>query len=264
MLVVERLVAGYKRPVLKGISFELREGEVMSVVGPNAAGKSTLLKAIAYKVRPMDGRVLLEGKEMSRDRARSLASFMPSEGPPRMALSALEYVALARAAKRLGWRASEEDLEKAMEVMERLGIASLAGRELRELSAGQRQMVALAHALAKEPKLLLLDEPTSALDLKNTLEVMEAVVKYVRERGAVAIAVHHDLNVATEFSDKIAFMKDGKLVAVGRPDEVVTKEVVEAVYGVEAEVLEVRGKRKVVVLGKLVKASPLGEPRPAF
>ncbi len=251
MLKVENLKAGYKYPVIRGISFELKRGEFMSVVGPNATGKSTLLKAIAHKIKPIEGKVLLEGKHITRERARREVSFMTSEGPPKISLSVLEFVALSRTARRLDIRATEEDLDKALSTLESLGIDNLAGRELRELSAGQRQMVALAQALAKEPKLLLLDEPTSALDLKNTVEVMEFVREYVKKEGIVAIAVHHDLNVATEFSDKIMVLHRGTVKALGEPQEVITKSTIGEVYGVKAEVVSVRGKVKVVVLGKL-------------
>lgn len=210
MRVVD-LVAGYKRPVLKGINFEVCEGEVFAVAGPNASGKSTLLKSIAGVLKPFSGRIEFRGEPLKPEQT----AYVPAEERPRISLSVLEYVALGRSASRLGWRVRREDLERAYESLDALGIAHLAEKSLKELSTGQRQLVTVAQALAKGPKVLLLDEPTSALDLKYQIVTMRAVREYAKKSGAVALLVHHDLNLASEFSDKIGIMKNGRLLSWG-------------------------------------------------
>ena len=241
MLKVRELTAGYKFPVVRGVSFEVARGEVFAVVGPNASGKSTLLKSIAGLVRRFSGSVELDGKPLRPE----AVAYVPAEERPRVALSVLEYAALGRAASRLGWRAKREDLEAAYGALEALGITHLAERSLAELSTGQRQLAAIAQALAKEPEVLLLDEPTSALDLKYQIKAMRAVAEYVRRRKAVVVLVHHDLNLASEFSDKMGLMKNGRLIALGAPEEVLVREALEEAYEVPIEVVEVNGKRKV-------------------
>lgn len=217
-----------KRVALDGVQFEARGGEVVALIGPNGSGKSTLLRAIAGLQRHA-GDVALEGA------ARQAIGFLPQDTGARAALTVLETVLLGRR-RALGWRVPGAELARAAEVLRQLGIAALAGRLLGELSGGQRQLVFLAQLLAAEPRVLLLDEPTSALDIRHALSLLALVRELTRGRGLVTIIAIHDLNAAARFADRVALLCEGRLLAEGRPDGVLTEATIARAYGVHAHV----------------------------
>ncbi|GGJ34311.1 ABC transporter ATP-binding protein [Neoroseomonas lacus] len=218
-----------KRVALEGVKFDARGGEVVALIGPNGSGKSTLLRAIAGLQRHAGGVVVLEGA------TREAIGFMPQDTGARAALTVLETVLLGRR-RALGWRVPGAELARAAEVLRQLGIATLAGRLLGELSGGQRQLVFLAQLLAAEPRVLLLDEPTSALDIRHTLSLLALVRELTRGRGLVTIIAIHDLNAAARFADRVALLCEGRLLAEGRPDGVLTEATIARAYGVHAHV----------------------------
>lgn len=213
---------------LDGVTLSAAPGEVLAVIGPNGSGKSSLIKAVAGLVRA-GGTVAFPGEPGFRPRI----GYMPQDIASRAALTVLETVLLGRLG-RLSLRIGADDLAAAGQVLDELGLGALAGRHLGALSGGQRQLVFLAQALASEPSLFLLDEPISALDIRHQLEVMHTVLRLTRERGLTTLVVLHDLGIAARHADRIAVMRDGRLVCLGTPDEVVRPEVVAAVFGVEA------------------------------
>ncbi|MBR0673742.1 ABC transporter ATP-binding protein [Neoroseomonas soli] len=230
-LSVQDLSVRYgSRKALDGIRLDARGGEVLALIGPNGSGKSSFLRAVAGLQRH-GGTVSLQGA------TREAIGFLPQDNGARAALTVLETVLLGRR-RALGWRVPEAELARAGEVLRRLGIAALAGRLLGELSGGQRQMVFLAQVLAAEPAVLLLDEPTSALDIRHALALLTLLRDLTRQRDLVTVVAIHDLNAAARFADRIALLREGRLLAAGTPRTVLTEEAIARAYRVDAHVHE--------------------------
>ena len=230
-----------ERVVLRDIDLSAREGRVMGIVGPNGSGKSTLVKAIAGLLKA-EGQIHFRG---SATRPRTIG-YMPQDLQAPLALTVLEVVLLGRIAQ-LGLMVTADDLDAVRQVLLWLGIESLAGRYLNELSGGQRQMAFLAQALVSQPTVLLLDEPISALDICHQLEVLEAVRAMTSARGLCTFVVLHDLNAASRFADDVALLSEGRVLACGNPEQVLTVENVALGFGVEAEVLSCQDGTGVMV-----------------
>ncbi|MDH0733254.1 ABC transporter ATP-binding protein [Pseudomonas sichuanensis] len=246
-LLIDRLSVAYgARQVLHQVSLpELPAGSLVALVGPNGAGKSTLLRALAGLER-MQGSLMLDGEEVTRlgvaERSRRLA-YMPQQLPPGIALGVLESII---AGLRVG--GADNPLGMAFEALRRLGIEHLAEQPLGSLSGGQRQLVALAQLLARNPRVLLLDEPTSALDLHFQLRVMDAVRERVVAHRLLAVAVLHDINLAASHADWLVVLSKGRVVASGAPEQVLVPGLLAEVYGVEARVERCsRGRLQVLV-----------------
>lgn len=225
-----------RRDVLSGLDLPLlRPGEVTVLAGPNAAGKSTLLRAIA-QLQPHQGQVLLDGKDLARMPAQARAravGFMPQTLPASSSLLALEsLVAALRAGATMPARQADAT---AMAAMETLGIAPLALEPLSALSGGQRQMVSLAQAIVRDPRLLLLDEPTSALDMARQVRLLSELRRLAGE-GRIVVAVLHDLALAAQWADRIVLMQDGRTHVHGTPEQVLTPSLLARIYGVDARV----------------------------
>ena len=238
-LVVEDLAAGYgRKEVIRGVRLgPFRPGELTALVGPNAAGKSTLLRALAGLVRA-SGSIRLDDAELigtsSGQRARRV-TFMPQTLPGRSGLSVLESVLAALMATPDGGHELRAARDRALAALDRLGITGLALEPLGRLSVGQRQLVSLAQVLAREPRLLLLDEPTSALDLRHQLLVMD-MLRSVAGEGRIVMAVLHDLTLAARWADRIILLRDGEVDVSAAPEEALTVERLSAVYGVRGRI----------------------------
>jgi len=229
------------RNVLPDISLPpFSGGELVSLVGPNGAGKTTLLRAIAGLL-PASGAVLLDGKDLTqvslRERARHVA-YMPQTLPHGAALTVLETVIAALLASPTdGGPATEiEAARQAAAQLDMLDALPIAGRRLDQLSGGQRQLVGLAQALARKPRVLLLDEPTSALDLRHQHQVMDLARTYARETGAVVITVLHDLQASARISDRMVVLEHGRIVSDGSPRQALTPALLAQVWKVEARI----------------------------
>jgi iron complex transport system ATP-binding protein len=225
------------QPVLAGIDFAVESGQVGAVLGPNAVGKSTLLRCIAGQIEP-SGTVLLDGRDTAQlppdERAR-LFGYVAQEGFSRVVLTVLEVALLGRL-QRLRWRTTPEDLEAVWSTLTQMNLDHLATRYLNELSGGQKQLVSIAQALAREPQVLLLDEPTSSLDLQYQLEVLALIRQLTASRQIAAVLSMHDLSLAARFADQLIVLCNGTVHSRGAPAVVLTPEMVETVYGVSAEV----------------------------
>ncbi|CAI3809652.1 Iron(3+)-hydroxamate import ATP-binding protein FhuC [Pseudomonas sp. MM221] len=234
-LLIEGVSVAYgARQILHGVSLPtLPAGSLVALVGPNGAGKSTLLRALAG-LEQMRGGLSLDGQDVTRlgfaERSRRLA-YMPQQLPPGIALGVLESIVAA-----LRVSGSDDLLGSAYEALRQLGIEGLAERSLDSLSGGQRQLVALAQLLARNPQVLLLDEPTSALDLHYQLRVMDAVRGRVQAHRLLAVAVLHDINLAASHADWLVVLREGRVVACGAPADVLQPGLLAEVYGVEARV----------------------------
>ncbi|MFD2183339.1 ABC transporter ATP-binding protein [Rhodoplanes azumiensis] len=268
-LTIERLTAGYpRRPVLRDLSLPpLSAGGVTALTGPNAAGKSTLLKALAGLVKA-EGRVLYGDVDLLRlplAARADLVGFMPQALPQGVALSVLESVVAAFEAARPDALADADATRRAVATLDRLGIADLALDGLDQLSGGQRQLVSLAQALVREPRLLLLDEPTSALDLRHQVTVMEAARSLAAE-GRTVVVVLHDLNLAARWAERVVVLDHGRVAANGTPAQALTAETLAAVWGVAARIApDPGGIPHVVVEGALdtARADPAGAASPS-
>lgn len=256
-LAIEQVSAGYgRRRVMQDLSLPpIATGTVTALVGPNAAGKSTLLRAIAGLV-PATGRIVLDDRDILRlpfsERARHL-TFMPQSLPQGVGLTVLESVIGALAASPTGEAASHADMRlRAVGALERLDMLETAMESLDTLSGGQRQMAALAQAIVRDPKLLLLDEPTSALDLRHQEEVMRTA-RALADEGRIVVIVLHDLSLAARFADRVVVLDHGRVRSDGPAAEALTPGILAEVYKVEALVETAgNGRLRIDVLGPLV------------
>ncbi len=234
MLEIDSLsVRRGRQPVLHGVSARIAPGETVALIGPNGAGKSTLLKALAGLERA-EGVVRLDGQALAAGPRQAIA-YMPQDTGAGAALSVLEVVLMGRL-EQLGLRVDPALRQTALGMLARLGLAALAHRPVGALSGGQRQLVFLAQTLFRAPQVMLLDEPTAALDLRHQLMVLERVRAEVAVRRAIAIVAVHDLTLAARAADRILCLADGRIIADGPPEAVLTEPLLRRVYGVEAEI----------------------------
>ena len=221
--------------VLQGVTFEVRPGEFLSVIGPNGSGKTTLLKLLYGYLSPLRGDIYLGDIPIPKIARRELAKRIGvvSQMPRfHFELTALELVLMGRSPY-MGLLAFEgkEDFEVADEAMMLTNVLDFKGRNIFSLSGGELQRVLLARALAQQPEVMLLDEPTSYLDIKHQIHICELLKKMNKDRGITIMSVFHDINLASYFSDRIMVMKEGKIHGVGSPEEVITEETLDLVYG---------------------------------
>jgi iron complex transport system ATP-binding protein len=227
--------------ILKDVTTELAPGQIVGLIGPNGAGKSTLLNAIV-------GLTACRGEIRWKAKRPNLESvgYMPQNCQVRAQLSVLETVLLG-SPSRLGWTVPAQIVADACAVLARFGLADLCHRGMATLSGGQQQMVLLAQRLMRRPDLLLLDEATSALDIRHQMQVFAILRDYVAETGALVLVAIHDLNLASNASDKLMLLKAGRLSACGPVDEVITPEVIENAYGISAEFITSPAGRRCVL-----------------
>jgi len=240
-LVLEGVTAGYGgRPVLEGVSMEVRPGQVTGLIGPNGSGKTTLVRVAARGLRPRSGSVRVFGVDpygVSARRAARLVAVVPQETTPAFSYSVLEMVLMGRSPYLSAWRSgNEEDWLHTRRAMEAANVQHLADRPLEELSGGERQRVLLAQALAQDAPALMLDEPTTHLDIRHVVEVLAVLSGLARRDGRAVLAIFHDLNLASAYCDRLYALSEGRIVSEGTPQSVITRELMWNVFGVEAEV----------------------------
>lgn len=236
-LVLEGVTLSYGRePVVEGVSLEVRPGSFAGLIGPNSSGKSTLIKAASRFLRPLSGRILLDGQDIWRDLgqidvARRVA-VVPQDFPAGFPFTVRETVTLGRIpyVSRLGGE-KPSDLARVREALRATGTAHLADSLIAELAGGDRQRVVVAKALAQDPRLLLLDEPTSHLDVSHQVEILDLLLRLNRSTGLTVVIVLHDLNQAAIYCDHLYLLTAGRVAAEGTPDEVLTAGVLREVYG---------------------------------
>jgi iron complex transport system ATP-binding protein len=236
---------------LRGASFEVHEGEVMGLVGPNSSGKTTVLRLLSKVHAPDEGEIRFRGRRLAgvgrRDLARDVA-VVPQEEPLAFPVSVEELVLMGRF-PRGGGRLFEgpSDLARAREAMSLAGVLDLGDHLVDTLAGGERQRVLLARALAQEPRVLLLDEPTSHLDLLHQRHLVGLLRQLNRERGMTVIFVSHDLNLAGELADRLLLLSAGRVVRLGPPREVLDQAVLEQAYGCPVRVERLPSGRPVVL-----------------
>jgi len=242
-LAAHDLVLGYGgAPVIDGLSLQIAAGRITVLVGANASGKSTLLRALGRLLRPGDGDVLLDGKAIAslstREVARRLA-ILPQGPVAPEALTVRQLVAQGRYAhQRLMRRWSAEDEAALEDALQATDIGDLAGRPVDQLSGGQRQRAWIAMALAQQTDLLLLDEPTTYLDLAHQVSVLELIAELNLRDGRTIVMVLHDLNQAARYADQIVALRDGAIVATGPVAQIFTEATVRTVFDVDVRIIE--------------------------
>jgi iron complex transport system ATP-binding protein len=225
-----------EKPVLQQVSLGLPRGHFLGLVGPNGSGKTTLLRLAAGLLKPLSGRVMLAGRsleEMGRAQiARQLALLPQSANlPPSFTVWELVLMGRTPYVGFLG-RETPADIAAVERAIAMARCEQLADRRAEELSGGERQRVLLARALAQEPEVLLLDEPTAHLDLQHQIGVLELVSEMARE-GLAVLAVFHDLNLAACYCDRLAMLSEGRLIAEGAPEKVLTRELLGRLFQVD-------------------------------
>ena len=241
-LRLEHLTVAYRgRPAVRDVSLEIRAGERVALVGPNGAGKSTVLRAVAGLIEPAAGTVELDGVPIaSLDRlgvARRVGVVPQLPALP-FATTVEQVVALGRLPHEHPIRGLRPvDRSIVAEAIERVGVGHLLGRDARELSLGERQLVLLAMAVAQAAPILILDEPTVHLDLRHQVEVMELLADLNAREGTTILAVLHDLRLAAHFFPRLVLLDSGSVVADGTPAEVLSPDRIRDVFGVDPELV---------------------------
>src|SRR6266849_7220870 len=252
LLNVNGITFGYEQqPLLFDVHIQVRKGEMVGLLGPNGSGKTTLLRLVSGVLRPQQGKIILDGREL-RDWGRrgiaQLIAVVPQELHVPFAFTVEQLVNLGRTPfVSFFGSGSRHDTLIIQDAMHAADVTPLAGRIFNDLSGGERQRVIVAMALAQQPKLLLLDEPTAHLDIKYQIEMLELVQRLNRERGVTVIAALHDLNLAARYFPRLVLFQRG-IVADATPAEVLEPHLLRRVYGINVQVGILRGAEHISIL----------------
>ncbi|WP_028921194.1 ABC transporter ATP-binding protein [Pseudonocardia acaciae] len=242
--------------VIDGLDLDVLDGTVTALIGPNGCGKSTLLRTLARLLSPRKGQVLLDGRRIDSYPTREVATvlgMLPQAPVAPDGLTVADLVARGRHPHQSWYRQWSRDDEAAVaEALEWTGVAEIAERRLDTLSGGQRQRAWISMALAQGTEVLLLDEPTTFLDLAHQVDVLDLIERLHTERGRTVVVVLHDLNLAARYAGRLIAMRSGRIVADGRPDEVLTEGLLRSVFDLDARVVTdpVAGTPMVVPVGR--------------
>jgi len=243
ILEIKNLVCGYvEKEIIKQVSFSAKEGEFLGIIGPNGSGKTTLLRSITGLLKYWEGEVLYNGRNISKIPLREFAqnvAVLPQILNINFSFTVQQLVLMGRYPYLKKFQSiSKKDLDIAKNSMSLTDISHLTERRVGELSGGEWQRVLIAQALTQEPKLLLLDEPTTHLDITHQIETLDLVKKLNEEKGLTIVVVLHDLNLASEYCEKIIMLENGEIYIEGTPEEVLTYKNIEEVYKTIVVVIE--------------------------
>jgi iron complex transport system ATP-binding protein len=240
-LEIENITLDYgQRPVIRDISFRLRPGELLGLVGPNGCGKTSVIKSLSRILTPGSGRILLDGNELSaipRNTLARLIGVIPQNPSLPETFTVFEVVILGRN-PHLGLLSAEtaRDMAIVWQAMERTGITQLAKRRIGELSGGEKQRVTIARVLAQQPQIILMDEPTANLDISQQMDILNLITGMCREKNTAGMIAIHDLNIAAQYCTSIIMLKNGQIYAEGVPCQVITAENVREVFGADTTI----------------------------
>ena len=244
-----------KYAVLDGVDLEIKEGEILGILGPNGCGKTTLLKNLNKNLSPAGGCVMLDGADLEtiakRDIAKTVA-VVPQTNEIRFSFTVREIVSMGRMPfQSMMGGESREDAAIIDDAIEKVGLTHLADRHINTMSGGERQRVMIARALAQTPKILLMDEPTLHLDINTQLEALDLVYELSKKSNLTVAIVSHDLPMVARYCDRIAMIHDHKVMCCGTPEEILTPENMRIVFNVDAELGydSKNGKRTVFLHG---------------
>ncbi|TXI04169.1 MAG: ABC transporter ATP-binding protein [Rhizobium sp.] len=267
-LNASRISAGYgDAEILHGLDLAVPPGRITVIVGANACGKSTLLRAMSRLLSPKEGQVLLDGKSIHHTPPRELArtlGLLPQSPIAPEGITVADLVSRGRHPHQTlfsGWtKRDDEAVAAALDVTQ---TTELAERPMDELSGGQRQRVWIAMALAQQTDILLLDEPTTFLDVSHQVEVLDLLTDLNRKRGTTVAMVLHDLNLAARYADHLVAMRDGKVHVTGTPDQVLTQATVRQVFGLESQIMTdpVSGRPIMLPVGRHHSTAPEAKPQ---
>lgn len=241
---VENLSFSYgDRQVLRAVSLEAKEGELVSILGANAVGKSTLFKCMLGLKQGWDGDVKIDGRSISSMGPAEISkhiAYIPQSSAPAFNYSVEDIVLMGTAAGQSVFRTpGTEEMQRVDAALKKTGIEHLRTRCFHHLSGGERQLVIIARALAQNARILMPDEPTSALDFGNQLLVLRQL-RALADEGYTVIQTTHNPEQSYMFSDRIAAMKDGKIIAFGPPGEILKEEIISEIYGIPVEILKIK------------------------
>lgn len=239
--------------LLENVSISMEKGKFIGILGPNGCGKSTLLKLILKYLPLKAGEISICEKEIglySQKELSKIIGFVPQKSALSLPLTVEDVVFMGRTPHiKNKWTGFDrEDREKVEKIMDKLDLKKFKDRTAFSLSGGEFQRVLMARALVQETEIILLDEPTSALDINYALEIMKLTEYFVKEKKITAVMVLHDLNLASMYCDEIMFLKDGKIMYSGTPDELYRKEIFKEIYGFESEIIENNGFKYIIPL----------------
>lgn len=242
-LVARDLTLAYgDRVIIENLDLEVHTGVITTVIGPNGCGKSTLLRSLGRLMKPRSGEVVLDGKAITAMRTKDVArilGMLPQAPTAPEGLTVGDLVSRGRHPHQSWIRQwSSDDESEVANALALTGVGDLADRPVDELSGGQRQRAWISMALAQGTDILLLDEPTTYLDLAHSIEVLDLVDRLHEEMGRTVVMVLHDLNLAVRYSDRLVVMSQGKIVAAGPPNEIISEQLLLDVFGLEARVIE--------------------------
>ncbi|MFC5449555.1 heme ABC transporter ATP-binding protein [Paenibacillus aestuarii] len=243
MIEVEQLSKSFRgQQVLEDVSFTVSPGECLGIIGPNGSGKSTLLRLISGVDAADAGDIQLKGRPVKaytrKELARWLAVLQQDALPP-VGFTVKEVISMGRYPFQtwLGGDAEDTD-EQIAHIIEKLNLSPLVHRTIERLSGGERQRVALGKVMAQQPQLLMLDEPTTFLDIGYQVQMMDYIREWQRESSLTVVAVLHDLNLAAQYCSRLMVLHQGKVAAIGTPEEIIKAGLIEQVYGTEPIVLQ--------------------------
>ena len=240
-------------PVLQDIDIKVNEGEILGILGPNGCGKTTLLKNLNKNLSPKGGKVLLDGEDLEEITKKDIAkriAVVPQTNEVHFSFTVKDIVSMGRMPfQGLMEGMSRSDMDIVEESIARVGLTDYVDRHINVMSGGERQRVIIARALAQTPDILLMDEPTLHLDINTQFDVLDLVRDLSRKDGLTVVIVSHDLGMVARYCDRVLLIKDHRILAIGTPEEVLTPENMDLVFGVDGElVYDEKSKENTVFL----------------
>lgn len=249
------------KPVLKDVSFQIKEGEILGILGPNGCGKTTLLGNLNRNLSPKGGCVMLDGRDLEEHKKKDIAkdiAVVPQDSRVGFSFTVKEIVSMGRMPFQEAFQGdSSEDLRIIDDAMKKTNVLEMADRYVNTMSGGERQKVIIARAMAQTPKILLMDEPTLHLDISAQFDILDLVYSLSRNEGLTVVIVSHDLPMVARYCDRIMMIHGHTIHALGKTEDVLTPENMRTVFGVDAElsVDSKTGKNTIIMHGSTTNES---------